>query len=228
MNRLEWIAYFRQNTRDRRGVSWHEPVDLPDAVARAIGRSVRWLALVERRDARRLLHWTRGEAGRLLVSEKHQSAALLERLMGRVGQASPTFGVGMQWLTGPWSVAAVIARDAVMLRLFGTMRCRVSDSVTRVVCDQVLHDKKFHIRFLCAWRGLVPRWVLRALGVWAVASACWRHWGMLRALRVPVSDFVRGCWLNLSAVEAAMYAGREFARDAADQAPGLAWKVQRV
>lgn len=219
MNRLEWTAYFRQNARDRRGVSWHEPVDLSHVAARMVGRSVRWLAQVERRDARRLLSWTRSEAGRLLVGEKLESAALLERLMERFGGKRRRFDSGMLCLTGPWSVAAAIARDAVMLRLFGTMRSRLADPVARVVCDQVMHDKKFHIRFLCAWRGLVPRWVWRLLGAWAVLSACWRHVGLLRSLRVPVRDFVRGCWLNLLAVEAAMYAGRDFARDASDQYP---------
>jgi hypothetical protein len=226
MNHAEWTTYFRQNRRDRRGISWHEPVRVPAPSMEPVARALGWLARVERRDARRLQRWTRGEPGRLLIAEKFTSALLWDRSLDRLGKRGVAGAAGMEFLTGPWSVAAVMARDAVMLRLLGTMRAGVSDPVLRVVCEQVMHDKKFHIRFLCAWQGRPPRWIWRLLGGWAVVSACWRHAGLMRMLRVPVRDFVRGCRLNLAAEGAAMYGGRPFSRDAADQVPVMAWSIR--
>jgi hypothetical protein len=228
MNTLDWVAYFQQNQRDRRGIAWHEPVEVPAGMSAPLRATLGWLRQVECRDAGRLRRWTSGTAAEQLVAEKEELARLLDRLLDRLGAGVAREGSGVEFLTGPWSVAAVIVREAVMLRLYGTLRATVADPVLRVVCEQVLHDKKFHIRFLCALRGTVPCAVLRVLGWWATGSAVVRHRAVLRSVGIPVNDFVRGCDQNLRAVEAALYAGQAFARSAAEQAPPLIWPFPKA
>jgi hypothetical protein len=228
MNAQDWVAYFEQNQHDRRGIAWHEPVDVPATVHEPLRLTLAWLRQVERRDAGRLRRWTDGPAAALLAAEKEELARLLDRSLDRLGGAVPPGWPGIEVLTGPWSVVAVIVRDAVMLRLYGTLCAAVPDPVLRVVCDQILHDKKFHLRFLCALRGAVPRGVLTGLGWWAVASAVRRHQTVLRAVDVPVRDFIRGCRENLLAVEAALFAGGTFARGAADQMPPVTWPLHKA
>jgi hypothetical protein len=221
MNTIDWLTYFQQNQRDRRGVAWHEPVELAEPLRAPVGRSLLWLAQVERRDADRLRRWCSGGAANWLALEKDESADLLERIAGRFGCRTRRAKPRGWFLTGPWSVAAVIVRDAVVLRLCGALRAAVADPAWAVVADRVLHDMKFHVRCLCEQRGPVGREAWRVLAVWAMAGTWWRQRKVLRVVGVPACDFFHGCWENLVAVEEARYDGRTFTRGAQEQLPAM-------
>jgi hypothetical protein len=180
------------------------------------------LARVERRDAQRLERWSAGVVATRVVAEKRALAELWDRLRERLapGSAAPR-GWAPEFLTGPWSVAAAVARAAILLRLCGALRAATQDAVVVGVCDQVMHDTKFHLRFLCEQRRQVSRVMLWGLAVWAGVGIWWRHWRVLRTLGVMDRDFGPGCWANLAAVEAALWAGRPFGRGAAEQVPLL-------
>jgi hypothetical protein len=217
----DWVTYFAQNQRDRLPITWSAPVTVPVPARPALAGLLAWLAAVERRDARRIERWSVGPATARLVTEKWQQAQLLDRLRHRLDAPARGARVLPEGLTGPWSVTAAVARAAILLRLYGAVRAAVPDSVVREVCDQVLHDTKFHLRFLCDQRRLAPRWGLGALALWAGLGVWWRHRRVLRTLGMADRDFAAGCWANVAAVEAAWQAGQPFRRGAAEQAPAL-------
>jgi hypothetical protein len=146
---------------------------------------------------------------------------LLDRLRERLGSAAFTARTVPEFLSGPWTVTAALARAAILMRLYGALRSAVPDPLTQSVCDQVLHDTKFHIRFLCEQRRQVSRVVLWCLALWAGAGVWRRHRSILRAVGLSDWDFAPACWANVVAVDAALWAGQPFRRGMVEQLPLL-------
>lgn len=226
MQTRDWEQYFEQNRRDRRPISWSDPVSVPATARAALAGLAGWLARVERRDARRIERWMRGGAVARVVAEKRALADLWERLRVRLApDSTPDTGYAPEVLTGPWSVTAAVARAAILMRLCGALRAATRDAGVIGVCEQALHDVKFHVRFLCEQRPAIGRVVLWGLAIWAGGGIWWRHWRVLRKLGLADRGFAPGCWANVAAVEAAVRAGRPFTRGAAEQWP--AWAASR-
>jgi hypothetical protein len=127
-------------------------------------------------------------------------------------------------------IAVLLMAEIIALKYYGVIRQGCRAPVLEVVCEQILADEKFHVRFHCErlHQVIAPRcWPIRAacwgaLSVmFAVASTvvAWDHRHAFAALGSSAVDFLRDSWLNFFAARKAIFNGAPFARDAADQVP---------
>jgi hypothetical protein len=127
-------------------------------------------------------------------------------------------------------IAVLLMAEIIALKYYGVIRQRCGAPVLEVVCEQILADEKFHIRFHCErlHQVIAPRsWPIRA-GCWALLSAmfaaastvvAWDHRRAFAALGSSAAEFLRDSWANFFAARQAIFDGTPFARDAADQIP---------
>ena len=94
----------------------------------------------------------------------------------------------------------------------------------RRVCEQILHDEKFHVRFHCEYlhRRLArsPRLaaaVLTAMFAGASAVVAWDHREALVALGSSAEDFLDESWRNFAAARQAIVTGEVFVWSRATQ-----------
>jgi hypothetical protein len=127
-------------------------------------------------------------------------------------------------------IAVLLMAEIIALKYYGVIRQRCGAPVLEIVCEQILADEKFHIRFHCErlYQAITPRcWSIRA-GCWAMFSGmfagastvvAWDHRRAFAALGSSAAEFLRDSWLNFFAARKAIFDGTPFARDAADQIP---------
>jgi hypothetical protein len=251
MNTTDWLAYFRQNQLNRRGIAWHEGISLASHAQGPLARSLARFQLGESSNGTRLLAAARRLAERTGDKDYPKTIALFiaeeqehSRLLARVLQQMHTPLLPCHWtdslfrrcrhLLGFYEeIAVLLMAEIIALKYYGVIRQRCRAPVLEVVCDQILADEKFHVRFHCErlHQVITTRyWPIRAL-CWVLLSAmfagasaivAWDHRRAFAALGSSAIEFLRDSWLNFFAARKAIFDGTPFARDAADQIPGTA------
>src|SRR5882724_10593114 len=248
MNTTDWLAYFRQNQLDRRGISWHEGIHLDPCLRVSLARSLARFQLGESSNGTRLLTAARRLAERtgdtfypltiaLFIAEEQEHSRLLARVLQQMQAPllprhwTDSLFRRCRHLLGFYEeIAVLLMAEIIALKYYGVIRQRCGAPVLEVVCEQILADEKFHIRFHCErlHQVIAPRsWPVRG-GCWTVLSAmfaaasavvAWDHRRAFAALGSSSVEFMRDSWLNFFAARKAIFDGTPFARDAADQIP---------
>ena len=248
MNSSDWLAYFRQNRLDRRGIAWHEGIHLHLPLRAALARSLARFQLGETSDgaalnarARRLAEETGdyayANAVELFIAEKQEHSRLLAIVLEQLNApllrhhwTDSLFRRSRHLLGYYEEVSVLLMAEIIALKYYGAVREGCGAPVLEIVCEQILADEKFHIRFHCekfhktlAGRPMLIRaawWsALTALFVAASAVVAWDHRRAFRALGGSASEFLRDAWFNFRAARAAIFGGVPFARGAAEQTP---------
>jgi len=244
MNSTEWLAYFQQNQRDRVPISWHEGTRVCRHLRGPLARSLARFQLGESSDGARLRRAARRVAERtgdceyaeaigLFISEEQEHARLLANVLS--GMATPL--LRRHWsdwlfrrcrhLLGFYQeISVLLMAEIVALKYYSVVRGGAENSVIEKVCDQILYDEKFHVRFHCEYlqRVLVkrPSWFRRSCwcaltGMFAGASVvvAWDHRRAFAALGSSWEEFLRESWLNFAAARHSIFTGEPFIWSAA-------------
>ena len=239
MNSGEWLAYFGQNKLDRVPISWHDGVHVCRHARSPLARSLARFQLGESSDGTRL----RAAAQRLarktgdrayaeaitwFIAEEQEHARLLAEVLGRLGPPL----IKRHWsdwvfrrcrhLLGFYEeISVLLMAEIVALKYYSVVRCGADDGVIAKMCDQILYDEKFHVRFHCEYlyRALEhrPPWFRRTLWcalTWMFAGAsvvvAWDHRRAFAVLGSSSEEFLRESWLNFAAARQAIFAGEPF------------------
>jgi hypothetical protein len=234
MNSAEWRAYYRQNRLDRLPVAWDAPVG---AVARAVRVSVARFQLGESSEGRRLraLAWRTGDAAyaeaiELFIREEQEHARLLGTVLDR-WEARQLRRHWSDWLfrrcrhlLGFYEeIAVLLMAEIVALKYYSVLWNGTRDAAVQRVCEQMLHDEKFHVRFHCEYlhhRFGGRRWagrLLTAMFAGASAVVAWNHRAALVALGSSAEDFLDDSWRNFAAARQAILTGEAFVWSRATQ-----------
>ncbi|HVM60325.1 MAG TPA: ferritin-like domain-containing protein [Verrucomicrobiae bacterium] len=248
MNSSDWLAYFRQNQLDRRGISWHEGIRLDPRLTVPLARSLARFQLGESSDgahlrfrARRLAQKT-GDAAyadaiELFIAEEQEHARLLAKVLHQLHAPllrhhwSDWLFRRCRHLLGFYEeISVLLIAEIIALKYYGVIREGCRAPVLETVCEQILADEKFHVRFHCErFHEVIARRSkpVRAAWWWALtgmfAAACtvvaWDHRRAFRALGSSALVFLGESSLNFLAARDAIFLGVPFARGAAEQAP---------
>ena len=240
MSSTEWLSYFQQNQFDRMPITWHEGVHVCRHLRRPLASSLARFQLGESSDGSRLLAAASRVAAKtgdgdyrdaivLFIAEEQEHSRLLARLLEQ-----------MQWprlrchWTDKWfrrcrhllglyeEISVLLMAEIVALKYYSVVRHGAGDELTARVCEQILHDEKFHIRFHCEYLycALKERPALVRAGCWcglglmfAAANtlvAC-NHRTALVALGCSSREFLRDSWANFVAARCAIHSGEAFA-----------------
>jgi hypothetical protein len=235
MTSREWLAYYRQNRHDRLPIAWDEPLgELPGAVGYSIAR----YQLGESSDGRRLCRLARrtgdesyARAIVLLVREEQEHAHLLGRILDRFSiphlslhWSDWLFRRGRHLLGFYQEIMVLLMAEIVALKYYSVLWNGTTDAALRRVCEQILHDEKFHLRFHCEALhrlfGSAPRAVgavLTAMFAVASAVATWDHRKALDALGCSSQEFLDESWQNFAAARQAIVTGEAFVWSRATQ-----------
>lgn len=248
MNTTDWLAYFRQNQLDRRGIAWHEGIHLNPRLRKPLARSLARFQLGESSNGVRLLAAARRLSERtgdqfyprtiaLFIAEEQEHSRLLARVLQQMQAPllprhwTDSLFRRCRHLLGFYEeIAVLLMAEIIALKYYGVIRQRCRAPVLEVVCEQILADEKFHVRFHCErlHQVIAPRsWPIRA-GCWGMLSAmfaaasavvAWDHCRAFAALGSSAVEFLRDSWANFLAARKAIFDGAPFTRDAADQIP---------
>jgi radical SAM superfamily enzyme YgiQ (UPF0313 family) len=239
MNTADWLAYFRQNELDRRGIAWHEGIPLRPRLRGPVHCSLLRLADKAEHAAERLVE-TRSKDNtefdtmvEFLAAEKQEHARLLRhaaQLLTAPCLHAPRIPHPFHLPKLPRlyeagvlrTISGQLAQDALVLNFLARLRDAAGTGVLQTVCDQLLHDLKFHIRFGCDLLNQSPKrtrfWLLLFTRfVTVIPSLTVEHRATLAALDVSGLELVRGSRANFTAVRDAILHGISFALGAAEQ-----------
>lgn len=238
----EWGDYFAQNRQDPLPVAWDEPVVMPATARAVIGRSLARFQLGESSEGRQLRAGARrtgdpayAAAIDLFIREEQDHARLLGVVLDRWGIAR----LRRHWsdwlfrrcrhaLGFQGEIAVLLMAEIVALKYYSLVRQGTNDAAVRAVCDQILHDEKFHVRFHCEmWHRRIapwPRWAQRLVArlltvLFAGASGvvAWDHRAALVALGGSAENFLEESWANFAAARQAIVTGQSFVWSRATQ-----------
>jgi hypothetical protein len=248
MNSTDWLTYFRQNRLDRRGISWHEGISLDPRLRQPLARSLARFQLGESSEGAHLLAAAQrlsrrtgdpaySHAIELFIAEEQEHSRLLARALQQMN--APL----LPWHWTDWlfrrcrhllglhqEISVLLMAEIIALKYYGVVRNGCRAPVLEIVCEQILADEKFHVRFHCErLHDAVARrlWLVRA-ACWLVLSAmfaaaatvvAWDHRRAFAALGSSVTEFLRDSWANFQAAREATFSGVPFARGAAEQLP---------
>ncbi len=248
MNSSEWLAYFRQNRLDRIPVVWEPSAPVSEELRAVLGPSLAKFQLGEssagnhlRAAAARAGDRDYAAAIELFIAEEADHARLLARVLKLLAAPRLRRHWADEWCrrlrraAGLYSeLAVLLAAEVILLRYYGAVRRGVRHPVIEAVCGQILHDQKFHVRFHCETlhHRLAGRRRARGLFCYALTAVftlgslvvAWDHRRALAAVGCPAGEFLAGAWRNFRAARDAVYFGRAFALDTADQVVGLETK----
>jgi len=247
MNSSDWLAYFRQNQLDRRGIAWHEGIRLEPPLRAPLASSLARFQLGETSDgaalsarARRLAEQTGdyayADAVDLFITEKQEHSRLLACVLQQLNAplllrhwTDSLFRRSRHLLGYYEEIAVLLMAEIIALKYYGAVREGCGAPVLEIVCEQILADEKFHVRFHCEQfhRTLAQRpmpiraawwWALTAMFVAASAVVAWDHRRAFRVLGGSATEFLHDAWFNFRAAREAIFTGVPFARGAAEQA----------
>ncbi|MCG3147415.1 MAG: hypothetical protein PCFJNLEI_00855 [Verrucomicrobiae bacterium] len=254
MNSAEWLAYYRQNRSDRLPIAWDVPVQITPALRASVLRSLARFQLGEssagtslRRAAR-----TTGDADfmaaiELFIAEEQEHARLLGRVLARFA-VPPLHHHWSDWLFRrcrhrlgfSGEITVLLMAEIVALKYYSVVRTGTADGALRGVCDQMLHDEKFHVRFHCEylhrWLGRrspvvqpLASWVFTVLFAGATTVVAWDHRSAFLALGSSADEFLNDSWQNFQAAQTAILTGRPFvwSRTLGRAEAGPAWVAPR-
>lgn len=246
MNSSDWLAYFRQNQLDRRGIAWHEGISLDPRLRAPLVRSLARFQLGESSDGARLKARARqlahkvgdhafADAIELFIAEKQEHSRLLASVLQQLNAPllrhhwTDSLFRRCRHLLGFYEeISVLFMAEIIALKYYGAVREGCRAPVLEIVCEQILADEKFHVRFHCErFHETIARrvWPVRVLW-WLVASAmfgaatavvAWDHRHAFRALGGSATEFLRDSWANFRAAREAIFSGVPFARGAAEQ-----------
>jgi hypothetical protein len=248
MNSSDWLAYFRQNQLDRRGIAWHEGIQLDPSVRAPLARSLARFQLGEssngaglkvraRRLAQKLNDPAYAAAIDLFIAEEQEHSRLLANVLQQLNAPllrrhwTDSLFRRCRHLLGFYEeISVLLMAEIIALKYYGAIREGCHAPVLEIVCEQILADEKFHVRFHCerfhetiARRAAPIRalWWLVLSTMFGAASAvvAWDHRQVFRALGGSATEFLRDSFANFRAARAAIFSGLPFARGAAEQAP---------
>jgi hypothetical protein len=251
MNTADWLAYFRQNRLDRRGIAWHEGISLASHLHEPLARSLARFQLGESSTGTHLLAAARHLSERTGDKDYPQTIALFiaeeqehSRLLARVLQQMHAPLLPHHWtdslfrrcrhLLGFYEeITVLLMAEIIALKYYGIIRQQCGAPVLEIACEQILADEKFHIRFHCEYlhQVIAPRFGPIRVACWMMVSVmfagasiivAWDHRQAFAALGSSAVEFLRDSWLNFFAARKAIFDGTPFARDAADQIPAIA------
>jgi radical SAM superfamily enzyme YgiQ (UPF0313 family) len=239
MNSTDWLTYFRQNQLDRRGISWHEGIHLGPRLRLPLVHSFCRLERMLRHHADLLnqagggRHTEWNIALELYITEVRTDAQLLRQaiqVLTRTTTTTSPINASAASRTSPSELPLVrqLILNAVLLKFLAEVYRGSGDAVLQSVCLQLLHDFKFHERFLSesfhppvSDLSPVERSMFRQLLnllFRATARAFTRsHRQTLAALNVAHTDFLHAARANFIAASAAVFDGVAFSRDIAQQ-----------
>jgi hypothetical protein len=248
MNSSDWLAYFRQNQLHRRGIAWHEGIHLDPRLRVPLARSLARFQLGESSDGARL----KARARRLALRTHDQAYAdAIELFIAEEREHSRLLANVLQQLHAPllrhhWTdslfrrcrhllgfyeeISVLLMAEIIALKYYGLIREGCPAPVLEIVCEQILADEKFHVRFHCErFHEMISqrRWPVRAVwwlalsAMFAAASAVVArdHGQAFRALGGSAVEFLRDSWANFRAARGAIFSGVPFSRGAAEQSP---------
>jgi len=246
MNSSDWLAYFRQNQLDRRGIAWHEGIQLDPLLRTPLARSLARFQLGEssngaglkvraRRLAQRIGDPAYADAIDLFIAEEQEHSRLLANVLQQLNAPllrqhwTDSLFRRCRHLLGFYEeISVLLMAEIIALKYYGAIREGCHASVLEIVCEQILADEKFHVRFHCErFHETIARrtgpvralwWLaLSAMFVGASAVVAWDHRHAFRALGGSTTEFLRDSWANFRAARAAIFSGVPFARGAAEQ-----------
>jgi hypothetical protein len=239
MNSTEWLAYFRQNRLDRHQIAWHEGVHLRPDLQRPLTRSLACFQRGESSDgtrlrtaARRLAERTGDHAYReaieLFIAEEQEHSRLLANVLCQLNApllrghwSDRLFRLCRHWVGFYGEISVLLMAEIVALKYYGAIRAGANDRTIEAVCDQILYDEKFHVRFHCEYlhreiagksTALRPLCWLVLTGLFAGASAVVAidHRQAFAALGGSYREFLRDSWRNFAAARYAIFTGQPF------------------
>jgi len=244
MNSKDWFAYFQQNQLDRRGISWHEGIHVSPAIQEALGPSLARFQLGESSEGNRLRAAARrtgdpayAAAIDLFIAEEQEHARLLANVLDqwkvprlRGHWTDSLFRASRHLLGLHEEIAVLLMAEIIALKYYGVIRQGCRAAVLETVCEQILADEKFHVRFHCErlhdfiaqrLRPVRAAWWLVLTGMFAVAAVVvgWDHRRTFRCLGSSSTEFLIDSWANFRAARTAIFSGVPFARGAAEQLP---------
>ncbi|MGO9243671.1 MAG: ferritin-like domain-containing protein [Verrucomicrobiia bacterium] len=246
MNSSDWLAYFRQNQLDRRGIAWHEGISLDARLRAPLARSLARFQLGESSDgsrlkarARRLARKTNdhayADAIELFIAEEQEHSRLLANVLHQLNAPllryhwTDSLFRRCRHLLGFYEeISVLLMAEIIALKYYGAIREGCRAPVLETVCEQILADEKFHVRFHCErFHEMIARragpvrtlWWLALSAMFATASAvvAWDHRQAVSALGGSATEFLRDSWANFRAAREAIFSGVPFARGAAEQ-----------
>jgi len=169
MNSIEWLNYYRQNSRNRTEPPWYVPCPLDLSTQRALARSLSHFQLGESGEGNFLLSRAvkevphdaaYHEALKLFVAEEQEHARLLGHLVHRLGGQE----IRQHWthflfrfvrraLGLNFELQVLVIAELVGTAYYRLLRARSDDPVLQQVCDQILRDETGHIYFHADWLG---------------------------------------------------------------------------
>jgi radical SAM superfamily enzyme YgiQ (UPF0313 family) len=173
MNAQDWCRYFEQNSRDRRGIPWHESARIPAGERLLLAWVARHLENVEARVDAGASAWWRGavtgrrlekavrtegwaEAMRLCAAERREDARIVWRLLEGEAPAEP---IPTPRLAGRLALQFKLPGDFVALKVAEKLLRKTSSGAMEAVCRQLIHDLRFQVRCLTDyWRRKRTRW----------------------------------------------------------------------
>jgi hypothetical protein len=248
MNSSDWLAYFRQNQLDRRGIAWHEGIPLDPHLRAPLARSLARFQLGESSDGERLKARARqlarktgdqmyADAIELFIAEEQEHSRLLANVLHQLNAPllrhhwTDSLFRRCRHLLGFYEeISVLLMAEIIALKYYGAIREGCRAPVLEIVCEQILADEKFHVRFHCErFHETISRrsWLIRALwwlvlsSMFGAASAvvAWDHRHAFRALGGSATEFLRDSRANFRAAREAVFSGVPFARGAAEQVP---------
>lgn len=246
MRSREWLIYFKQNKTDRRLIAWHEGVHVRIDLYRPLARSLATFQLGKSAEGRHLLARAcrlaerngdpdYAEAMRLFIGEEHEHACLLAVVLKQMN-APLAERQWAEWVfrlvRNVWGyyfeITVLLMAEITALQYFSLLRRGAGSNTIASVCDQILYDEKFHIRFHCEYLhhalAAKPAVVCAAcrcglILMYATASAvvAWDGRKLFPALGGSPGEFLFGAWANFAAARDAIFLGVPFSRGAADQ-----------
>jgi hypothetical protein len=169
MNSIEWLNYYRQNSRNRIEPPWHVPCPLALSTQRALARSLSHFQLGESGEGNFLLasaakevpHDTAyHEALKFFIAEEQEHARLLANLVHRFGGKNirrhwthSLFRRVRRALGLNFELQVLVIAELVGTAYYRLLRERSHDPVLQHVCDQILRDEAGHVCFHADWLG---------------------------------------------------------------------------
>jgi hypothetical protein len=176
MNSLEWLKYYRNNSRDRIEPEWHLPCPLERVTQRTLARSLSHFQLGETGHGTFLLKRAAAqapddaayhEALKLFIAEEQEHARLLECLVRRFAGETIRrhwthilFRLVRRTLGLNFELQVLVIAELVGTAYYRLLHARSRDPVLEQVCNRILRDETFHVDFHADWLAESHLWFL--------------------------------------------------------------------
>jgi hypothetical protein len=224
----EWREYFHRNAASLLAIPWEKGVELTDAERDAVAASMQEFQLGESSEGKHFqgLARTYGQrtgdmeyvyALRLFIAEENRHARDLGRVLDsagipRIGHTWPD--AVFRWLRHraglELSIAVLVTAEIIAKVYYVALREATASPVLRRVCEQILSDEEYHVRFQCERLAILRArgsrlrvWLKGALQRGFFAGTCrvvwWKHRHALRAGRFTYATFRQSAGAEMDA-----------------------------